>query len=470
MGSIPEETIDVITRVLENEALPHPAIRCFLYHYRQWAGGERGVIPESEVFPVEELPDASEFGGLRAAGVKALERTVIIKLNGGLGTSMGLTGPKSLLAVRDGLNFLDLIARQILALRENLGVRIPLLLMNSFRTEAASLQALAAYPELPAGDLPLGFLQHRVPKILEENGSPAPARHPGDDAWCPPGHGDLYTALGSSGLLDRLLAGGYRWAFVSNADNLGAVLDPSLLGFMASRDAGFMMEVADRTASDRKGGHICRLSDGSMALREAAQVPAGDHDHFQDITRHRYFNTNNLWIDLEVLHDLLARHDGFLPLATIVNRKPLDPRDPSSPPVVQLETAMGAAISLFPGALAVRVPRRRFSPVKTTNDLLAVRSDAYELTEDARIVLHHDREYPPAISLDPRFYRLIDRFAERFQHGPPSLLRCEEFVVEGNVFFGREVRVRGCARLRAPGDPTPIPDGSVLEGEIDLGR
>jgi len=468
MGSMPEDALDSVTAVLQAAGMPEPAVRCFVYHYQRLLLGELGVMAQDEILPVESLPHAEDLGGREALGLETLGRTVVIKLNGGLGTSMGLVGPKSLLPVREGLTFLDLIARQVLALRTRLGIDVPLLLMNSFRTEAASLEALQAYPDLAVRGLPLSFLEHRVPKILAEDGRAAPELHPGDESWCPPGHGDLYTALETSGLLDRLLDSGYRYAFVSNADNLGAILDPALLGYMVGSGASFMMEVTDRTEADRKGGHLCRLRGGELALREAAQAPPGELDEFQDIERHRYFNTNNLWIDLEVLHDLLDRHGGYLPLATIVNRKTLDPRDPDSPPVVQLETAMGGAVSLFPHAAAVRVPRRRFSPVKTTNDLLAVRSDAYELTDDARIVLHHGRQRPPSVQLDPRFYRLIDNFEERFPEGPPSLLHCREIVVEGNVFFGTGVTARGSVRIVAPDDPVHLPAGVLLEGHVTL--
>ncbi|NOZ93803.1 MAG: UTP--glucose-1-phosphate uridylyltransferase [Acidobacteria bacterium] len=465
---MPEDALGSVTAVLQAAGMPEPAVRCFVYHYQRLLLGELGVMAQDEILPVEDLPHAEDLGGQEALGLETLGRAVVIKLNGGLGTTMGLVGPKSLLPVRDGLTFLDLIARQVLALRTRLGIDVPLLLMNSFRTEAASLEALKAYPDLAVRGLPLSFLQHRVPKILAADGRAAPELHPGDESWCPPGHGDLYTALKTSGLLDRLLESGYRYAFVSNADNLGAVLDAALLGHMVANNATFLMEVADRTEADRKGGHLCRLRGGELALREAAQAPPGELEEFQDIERHRYFNTNNLWIDLEVLRDLLDRHGGFLPLATIVNRKTLDPRDPGSPPVVQLETAMGAAISLFPNAAAVRVPRHRFSPVKTTGDLLAVRSDAYELTDDARIVLHHGRQRPPCVQLDPRFYRLIDQLDERFPHGPPSLLPCRELVVEGNVFFGKGIRATGRARVSAGGSPVRLADGTVLEGEVRL--
>ncbi len=456
--------IEPFVEVMQRDGLPAAAIRSFLLHLERYLSGERGLLPEAAIEPVTELEDLDALPPPTPAAREALARTVVIKLNGGLGTSMGLHHAKSLLPVKEGLTFLDLIARQVLGLRARLGMQLPLLLMNSFRTDAESLESLATYRDLQVEGLPLSFLQSRVPRILEEDLTPAPLRFPGDDAWCPPGHGDLYTSLGTSGLLDRLLGAGYEYAFASNADNLGAVVEPSILGYMVESRATFLMEAADRTAADRKGGHLCRLRDGSLALRETAQIAPGEEHLFQDIERHRFFNTNNLWFHLPTLKELLERHGGFLPLDTIVNRKTLDPSDPSSPPVVQLETAMGAAISLFPRATALRVPRSRFSPVKTTDDLLAVRSDAYTLTEDARVVLDPGREAPPRVRLDPRFYKLLEPFEDRFARGVPSLLRCSSLHVEGNVFFGAGVVARGEVSILAGEAAVTLPDGITLTG------
>jgi UTP--glucose-1-phosphate uridylyltransferase len=443
--------------------MPDTAIAAFRLHLERYLEGETGMLGRSDIEPVSRVPDADQLLGRTAAD--SMRATVVIKLNGGLGTSMGLERAKSLIEVRPGVTFLDLLARQVLALRRRSQRPIPLLLMNSFRTDADTTEALAKYPELGKTGLPLGFLQHRVPKVLiDEN---APAEWPADPelAWCPPGHGDLYTALATSGVLQRLLDAGYEIAFVSNSDNLGAVLDPALLDFMTRSEADFMMEVADRTPADRKGGHLCRLSSGRLALRESAQCPPDEVGEFQDIHRHRYFNTNNIWFRLSALHDLLERYGGALPLHTIVNQKRLDPRDPSSPRVVQLETAMGAAISLFDRAVAARVPRSRFSPVKNTNDLLGVRSDAFELTADGQVVLAPQRETPPTIDLDSRFYRLIEDFEARFPAGPPSLIRCTDLKVRGDVTFGAAVAAEGEVTVVGPDGPTRIPDGAVLRSE-----
>jgi UTP--glucose-1-phosphate uridylyltransferase len=451
---------------MQAESLPKQAVDTFLHHLAHYLRGSSGALGRDQIRPVAELADAEQMSDHSVTGERALDRTVIIKLNGGLGTSMGLERAKSLLEVRDGHSFLDLIARQTLSLRAETGCHVPLLLMNSFRTEQDSTRTLSRYPELAVGDLPLGFLQHRVPKVLEESG--APASHPSkpDLEWCPPGHGDLFTALETSTALRRLLDAGFEYAFISNADNLGAVIDVALLGFMVEKRIQFMMEAADRTAADRKGGHLCLLADGRPALREAAQCPPDEIDEFQDVTRYRFFNTNNVWLHLPSLAELMMRCDGVLPLATIVNRKALDPRDPSTARVAQLETAMGSAVSLFERAAAVRVHRRRFSPVKNTNDLLAVRSDAYRLTPDWRVVLDPGRNAPPVVSLDSDFFSIIEDFEARFPKGAPSLRQCDSLTVRGDVVFGGDVICEGEVRIVAPGTAKQISSGALLSGEV----
>jgi UTP--glucose-1-phosphate uridylyltransferase len=377
---------------------------------------------------------------------------------------MGLERAKSLIEVRPGASFLDLIVRQIDALRRRHGVGIPLLLMNSFRTAADTADALQASSGANLAEPPIGFLQHMVPRVLADRGTPVEWPPDPELEWCPPGHGDLYSALSTRGLLARLIDDGYEIAFASNSDNLGAVLDPLLLSFMVDRRAPFMMEVADRTPADRKGGHLCRLENDRLALRERAQCPADELESFQDIHRYRYFNTNNIWFSLRAMAELLDRHEGVLPLDTIVNHKPVDPRRPDTPEVVQLETAMGAAISLFDRAIAIRVPRRRFSPVKNTNDLLAVRSDAFVLTDDERVVLAPGLSAPPTIRLDSRYYRMLDDFDLRFPSGPPSLARCSGLSVTGDVTFGAGVVVEGEVAIHGGDEPATIRDGTVLRG------
>ena len=323
---------------MRDAGLPDAAVETFAHYERLLREGDQGMLPESSIEPLSDLPDASE---LPESGGAALDRAVVLKLNGGLGTSMGMKKAKSLLEVKEGLSFLDVIVRQILSLRERHDARVPLLLMNSFATRDDTLAALERYPDLAVDGLPLDFLQGRVPKLLQD--SHEPVEWPADPAleWAPPGHGDVYTSLAGSGLLDQLLERGYRYVFISNSDNLGAVLDTRILDWFAGEGLPFLSESTDRTEGDRKGGHLARRrSDGGLVLRETAQTPDEDREAFEDVSRHRYFNCNSIWIDLRALEETLSSRGGVLGLPMIVNRKTVDPNDPSSPAVVQLETAM----------------------------------------------------------------------------------------------------------------------------------
>ncbi len=436
----------------------------FHYYYDQLVRGATGYISRDDAQPVHDLPDyASLSAAQRQAGAEALGRAVVLKLNGGLGTSMGMDGPKSLLPVKEGLTFLDIIVRQSLHLRATTGARVPLLLMNSFATRAASLAALARYPEFTQ-DIPFDFLQHMEPKVWKDSLLPATWPDDPDKEWCPPGHGDIYTALVDSGMLQMLLDAGYEYAFVSNADNLGAVLDPAILGFFAEMQIPFLMEVAERTAADRKGGHLARSRSGRLILRESAQCPPEEEAEFQDIRRYRYFNTNNLWLNLHALADLLTAQHGILGLPLIRNEKPIDPGDPSTPRVYQLETAMGSAIAIFEGAQALCVPRCRFVPVKKNSDLLVLMSDAYRLNPDYSLALAEERDdKPPVVTLDDRYYLLHTAMRARFPAGAPSLRHCTRLTVSGDVTFGADVTVVGDVTISIPpGETLLIADGAIL--------
>ncbi len=450
-------------RAMMVQAGVHPrAIAVFTHSYRQLAAGETGLLDEADLEPVESLPRLADLETDRHAARSAMSATVAVKLNGGLGTSMGMDRAKSLLEVRPGRSFLDIIADQVLALRGHLGVPLPVIFMDSFRTSADTLKSLAAYPDLPVAGLPLDFLQNREPKLLTSDLTPV--RWPADPEleWCPPGHGDIYTALDSSNLLDTLIDRGFRYLFVSNVDNLGARPDPRLAAWFAGSGAPFAAEFCRRTEADRKGGHLARRrSDGQLVMRESAQTRPEDREAFADVQRHRFFNTNNLWLDLRALHDALRRNDGVLGLPIIRNVKTVDPSDPTSPEVVQIETAMSAAIGVFPGAGAIEVERSRFLPVKSTSDLLVLRSDAYRLSDDGQVRLVPSRSAAPLVDLDSP-YRMVQRFDALFPHGAPSLVDCSRLTVRGEWTFGRNVVARGTVSVPAEGSPGVIPDGTVL--------
>ena len=426
---------------------------------RQLGDPQAGLLPGEVLQPLPDLPRLDELPEPPPGQARdVLGRLVIVKLDGGLGTSMGLAGPKSLLEVKPGTNFLDVIATQVLALRARHGARLPLVLMNSAATRGPSLDVLGRYDGLRVPGVPLDFLQGREPKIRADD--LRPVQWPADPEleWCPPGHGDIYTALAASGTLDALLGAGLRYAFVSNSDNLGALADVRIAAWLAAEQVPFALEAVRGTLADRKGGHLARYQ-GRVVLRETAQVPDGDTS-FTDIQRWRWYNTNNIWIDLRALKDLQDADPAAPALPLIVNRKTVDPRDPASTPVIQLESAMGAAIGSIPGAQAVHVPRSRFAPVKTTDDLLVIRSDAYELTSDGRMRPGFDGP-GPVVTLDKSYYKLLPDFERRFPAGAPSLRRCRRFDVDGDVTFGAGITAVGDVRVTGP---RHVPDGEVLGG------
>lgn len=431
------------------------AIDVFESQIEQVRAGGSGMIHEADIAPYES-PDLPP-GDPTDADREALDQTAVIRLNGGLGTSMGIDRAKSLLPVRGDLTFLDIMVRQILHLRRDTGARLPLTFLHSFRTSADSLAALESTPEIMSPEVPIELYQNKVPKLLADTLTPAAWQPDPELEWCPPGHGDIYAVMHDAGFLDLLHRHGYRQVMIANSDNLGAVPDATMAGWFAETGAPFALEAVRRNKSDRKGGHFAlRKSDGRLILRETAQTPP---EEAGDINRHAYSSTNNLWFNIERMQAELRSRNGNLSLPVIVNRKTVDPTDADSPAVVQLETAMGAAIEVFDGATTVTVTRARFIPVKTTNDLLLVRSDCYELGDDFRMIRR--TETMPFVELSTH-YKTVADFDERFPAGPPSMVGAKSLVVRGDWTFGEGVEVIGDVELGPEGGH--IPDGETIGG------
>lgn len=459
-----EDHLPAFVAKMQNEGLQPLVIDTFAYYYNHVLSGETGLVYDREIQPVE-LKDIQDFNHLEkyaAAGQRALKQCVRIVLNGGLGTTMGLTGPKSLIEAKNGKNFLEIILKQADH------SRVQLALMNSFTTHAATRAALS---KIKPARWPLQFIQHKFPKIQQTDLSPATWSKNPELEWNPPGHGDVFTALHTSGMLENLQKNGIRYAFIHNLDNLGAQMESWLLGYFAECEFPFMMEVAEKTPADIKGGHLARHRNGRLILREAAQCPQDEIQAFQDITRYRFFNTNNIWINLESLKTVFEK-EKTLHLPMILNPKTVDPRMENSPAVYQVETAMGAAISLFDGATAVRVPRSRFFPVKSCNDLLALRSDCYVLEDRYQLRLSPKRlsagkPDTVKIKLDPNFYGKIDLLEQRFKQGLPSLVDCEFLNIEGDVYFESEVTIQGRVSIKnTQSTPAMVKKGSVINNDM----
>jgi UTP--glucose-1-phosphate uridylyltransferase len=456
------------TKMTEAGVAP-AAIETFTRFYHLLQSGDTGLIREDDIDPLVDIPSRAELTISDDDAAAALAHTAMLKLNGGLGTSMGMDQAKSLLPVREApdgagaadgeiLTFLDIIVGQVRAARQATGARLPLLFMNSFRTRDDTLAALERYPDVAVDGLPVDFLQNREPKLLSHDLTPVTWDQDPALEWCPPGHGDLYPALHASGVVVALLEAGFRYMCVSNSDNLGATPDATIAGWFAASGAPYAAELCRKTPADVKGGQlVIRKADGRIVQRETAQTHPDDVAVSLDATRHPFFHTNNLWFDLEALAAELERTSGVLELPLIRNDKTVDPADSSSPKVVQIESAMGAAVAVFEGATAIEVERSRFLPVKTTNDLLVLRSDVYALTPG---YLLEAQAPAPLVDLDKDHYKLIDGFTERFAAGAPSLRDADSLTVRGDWTFGSGVRAEGKAALT--GDGGTVPDGATV--------
>ncbi|XP_033735420.1 UTP--glucose-1-phosphate uridylyltransferase-like isoform X1 [Pecten maximus] len=420
------------------------------------------LLPDDAVKTYGELqiPDPDKIKDL-------LNKLVVVKLNGGLGTSMGCTGPKSAISVRNELTFLDLTVQQIEYLNKTYGTDVPLVLMNSFNTDEDTQKILKKYGQVRVKIYT--FHQSRYPRINRESLSPIPTNcsYDNNEGWYPPGHGDVYKSFYSSGILEEFIKDEKKYMFISNIDNLGATVDLSILNFLLNPSNGpapeFVMEVTDKTRADVKGGTLVEY-EGKLRLLEIAQVPKEHVDEFKSVSKFKIFNTNNLWISLEAMKRVVD--EKTLDMEIIVNPKTLD----NGLNVIQLETAVGAAIKSFDGALGINVPRRRFLPVKTTSDLLLVMSNLYNMRTGS-LEMNPKRSFPsvPLVKLGSHFSK-VKEFLARFSN-IPDMLELDHLTVSGDVTFGKNVILKGTVIIIANhGERIDIPSGSVLENKIVSGN
>ncbi|GFZ18480.1 UDP-glucose pyrophosphorylase 2 [Actinidia rufa] len=388
------------------------------------------VIPYDSLAPAPE--DAAETK-------KLLDKLVVLKLNGGLGTTMGCTGPKSVIEVRNGLTFLDLIVIQIESLNAKYGCNVPLLLMNSFNTHDDTQKIVEKYAN---SNIEIHtFNQSQYPRSVVDNFMPLPCKgNTGKDGWYPPGHGDVFPSL-------KIVA--------SLTHYCRSVAE--ILNHLVQNRNEYCMEVTPKTLADVKGGTLISY-EGKVQLLEIAQVPDENVNEFKSIEKFKIFNTNNLWVNLGAIKRLVEA--DALKMEIIPNPKEVD-----GVKVLQLETAAGAAIRFFDNAIGINVPRSRFLPVKATSDLLLVQSDLYTLN-DGFVTRNPARANPanPSIELGPEFKKVAN-FLNRFKT-IPSIIELDSLKLTGDVVFGAGVTLKGKVFIAAKhGVKLEIPDGDVIENK-----
>ncbi|CAH0550134.1 unnamed protein product [Brassicogethes aeneus] len=400
---------------------------------------------------------------------KMLNKLVVIKLNGGLGTSMGCHGPKSVISVRNDLTFLDLTVQQIEHLNKTYNVNVPLVLMNSFNTDDDTEKIIRKYKNLQVEIHT--FNQSCYPRISRDTLLPITKNcdvQKDLEAWYPPGHGDFYLSFQNSGLLKKFLGSGKEYCFISNIDNLGATVDINILNLLLNPKDNvqheFVMEVTDKTKADVKGGTLIQYGN-KLRLLEIAQVPKEHVEDFKSVKKFQFFNTNNLWAKLDAIERVLR--EDKLRMEIIINNKSLA----NNVNVIQLETAVGAAMKTFENAIGINVPRSRFLPVKKTSDLLLVMSNLYTL-KNGSLSMSPQRMFPttPLVKLGDNHFSKVKEFLGRFA-AIPDLLELDHLTVSGDVTFGRGVSLKGTVIIIANhGDRIDIPSGANLENKIVSGN
>ena len=410
------------------------------------------VAPDANLI-LDPPADTENLKKLEKRGRGLLRHVAILKLNGGRSTTMGGRIPKGVLKAKDGLCYLEIAVKQVQTLNEKWRTNVPLVLMNSFFTHDQSMD-LVANSDIPI----MAFIQNEVPRLHEETLFPLETGT--EEDWAPPGHGDVFASLHRQGLLENLIKQGFRWIFISNLDNLAASAEPWILGTIERNGIDFLLEVTRRTPVDRKGGTLV-VRNGKLDLLEIAQVSPAQRNEFMDIERFSVFNTNNIWVDLNALSDLIRKESLELPL--IQNHKII-----MDTKVIQLETAMGAAIGLFPRAKGLRVDRSRFFPTKKVSDLFVLQSDACVLDPMNCLRKNPLRPaslpYMPRVFFDPEFLDSPERFSKRFEDSRSvSLICANELAVTGSVFFEKNVRIEGTVKIIVPsGETYRVRNGATL--------
>lgn len=426
----------------------------------EWQTIERLAVGDPQLISYEQAITSLKEG-------TSLSDLAVIKLNGGLGTGMGLEGPKTLLKVTPEDTFLSVILGQLQVAKKASGSAVPLIFMNSYNTDEETKSALKELGSKADGITIFHMNQGTFLRIKSGDEAEPLSLSAGQERFNPPGHGDVYNTLKESGLLKKLLHAGKKYALISNGDNLGATPDPGILAYLREHKIPFLLEVTPRTENDRKGGTVClkkseqptKQTTEKLLLLELANVDASHQKDFQDLQQFPVFNTNNLWVDLEALNKRLA--NSSLEMDLIVNPKEaLD--QGKKVKVVQLEQAMGSAVSSFPGAVAMVVPRTRFRPVKTTNELFLLRSGLFTYSNGVFQATAKDEGALPIISLGDHFKK-ISEFEKRFPQ-IPEISGLKSLKVEGNLYFGKSIVLEGNVVIKTEtlDKPVKVPDGAHL--------
>lgn len=294
-------------------------------------------------------------------------KIAIVKLNGGLGTTMKCVGPKAIVKVKDDLSFLEIIINQIRVLNKKHNCQVPLILMNSYNTDSDPVmnKIIEDCQDIKI----LRFNQSKIPRIDVKSGKAMNLIKEDKTSYCPPGTGDFYESLLYSDIYPELIKMNIKHLFVSNIDNLNATPCPKLVKYLQNNsNLEFGIEVTPKTELDVKGGTFIDYL-GKTKLLELAMVPKEHLNEFYSIEKFKTFNTNNIWLNLERLATTYK-------LDLLKNYKTVNDNR-----VMQIESVIGSAINNFDKTVIFMVGRDRYKPVKKIEDLERIKNE-YSLNDD----------------------------------------------------------------------------------------
>ncbi|KAJ0106630.1 hypothetical protein Patl1_19459 [Pistacia atlantica] len=408
------------------------------------------VVPYDSLAPIsEDTVEAKMF----------LDKLVVVKFNGVLGTNMGFGGPKSAIEVHDKLTFMDLMVNQIESLNSKFGCNVPLVLMDTTETNNDTQKVVEKYS---ASKIDI----HSFSQKPLEGQTGKDKQHPSD-------HGAVFLSLMKSGTLDVLLSQGKEYALVVHADNAAAVVDPKILNHLIQNKIEYCMEVTPTTSIDLRNSMI-NLRQGKYQLVNITQNPAKHHCFLLNTPadvlfccsfmikksdgKFKFIDTRNLWVDLKAVKRLVDT--DALKMESLSASK-----EENGYKINLQDTAAGSAIRFFDHTMSINVPPSRFLPLNSTSDLLLLQSDLYS-SIDGILVRNNARNNPsnPSIELGPEFEKVSD-FLSRFK-SIPSIIKLDSLKVAGDVWFGAGITLKGRVNIAAkPGMKLEIPDGAVLENK-----
>ncbi|KAH9724771.1 UTP--glucose-1-phosphate uridylyltransferase [Citrus sinensis] len=418
------------------------------------------------VVPYDSLASISED---IAETKMLLDKLVVVKFNGALGTNMGFSGPKSAIEVKNNLTPLDLMVDQVESLNSKYGCNVPLLLMDTAETHDRVQKVLEKYSNSKVDIHSLSLSQQPHEKSFEGH-SRKDKLYPSSD------HSVVFLSLMKSGTLDLLLVQGKEYALVVDSDNVAAVADPSIL---------VLVLVAPVPSIDLRNSLI-NLRPGKFQLVDITQNPTKQTCNIIYVSmicsicsfafladqcfifcfimvkksggKFKFINTRSMWVNLRAIKRLIDTDE--LKVENFSSSKEVNDDQ-----IISRGTAADSAIQFFDHTIGINVAQSRYLPVNSTSDLLLLQSDLYTADEGI-LVQNPARDNPanPSIELGPEFEKVND-FQSRFK-SIPSIINLDSLKVEGDVWFGAGITLKGKVSIVAkPGMKLEIPDGIVLENK-----